>query len=137
MIKIDDAFYEKSSGLKSIQRKIEKFFNSKTLRTANKIFVANQNTKNEVKKFYNLSEKKIFIMPNGIETEKFFSTKSNKKIIIFSGVMYYHRGLDILFDALPDVINQISQCGINIIRRWSRNEKITRYCKKKKIRKKY
>ena len=72
IIKIDDAFYEKSSGLKSIQRNIEKYFNSKTLKNADKVFVANENTKNQVKEFYGVQPEKIFIMPNGIETEKFF-----------------------------------------------------------------
>jgi glycogen synthase len=133
IIKIDDAFYEKSSGLKSIQRKIEKYFNSKTLKTANKIFVANQNTKNEVKNFYNLSEEKIFIMPNGIETEKFFSTKSNKKIIIFSGVMYYHRGLDILFNALPDVIKQIPDVELILLGDGPEMKKLQDIVKERKL----
>jgi glycosyltransferase involved in cell wall biosynthesis len=134
-IKIDDAFYEKSSGLKSIQRKIEKYFNSKTLKNANKIFVANQNTKNEVKKFYNVESEKIFIMPNGIETEKFFSVKTNKKRIIFSGVMYYHRGLDILFDALPKVINEIPDVELILLGVGPEMKKLQKIVQERKLEK--
>ena len=135
IIKIDDAFYEKSSGLKSIQRKIEKYFNSKTLKCANKIFVANENTKNEVKKIYGVSLEKIFIMPNGIETEKFFSANKNKKIIIFSGVMYYHRGLDILFDALPKVIKEIPEVNLILLGEGPEIKKLQKIVKEEKLEK--
>jgi len=136
IIKIDDAFYGKSSGLKSIQRKIEKYFNSKTLKSANKIFVANENTKNKVKKFYGVSSEKMFIMPNGIETEKFFSTNNNKKkIIIFSGVMYYHRGLDILLDALSKVIKEIPEVELLLLGEGPEMSKLQRIVKEKKLEK--
>lgn len=42
VIKIDDAIYEKSHGIKSIQRRIEKYFNKKALRGASKILVLNE-----------------------------------------------------------------------------------------------
>ena len=135
IIKIDDAFYEKSSGLKSIQRKIEKYFNSKTLKSADKIFVANENTKNAVKKFYGVSIEKMLIMPNGIETEKFFSINNNQKIIIFSGVMYYHRGLDILFDALPKVIEEIPEMKLVLLGEGPERGKLQKIVKEKKLEK--
>ena len=37
IVKIDDAVYEKSTGLKSIQRKIERTLSSKTLKKSSKI----------------------------------------------------------------------------------------------------
>ena len=114
-IKIDDAFYEKSSGIKSLQRKIEKFYNSKTLRSATKIFVANESTKQEVNQYYNVPLEKIKIIPNGIETGKFFSKKSVSKTIVFSGVMYHHRGIDILLEALPEIINKIPQAELLLL----------------------
>src|SRR3972149_3020920 len=46
IIKIDDAIYEKSKGLKSIQRRIEKIINLKTLRKASSILVSNEGTHN-------------------------------------------------------------------------------------------
>jgi glycosyltransferase involved in cell wall biosynthesis len=135
IIKIDDAFYEKSSGLKSIQRKIEKYFNSKTLKNANKVFVANENTKNKVKKFYGVSSEKMFIMPNGIETEKFFSTNINKKTIIFSGVMYHHRGLDILLDALSKVIKEIPEVELLLLGEGPEMSKLQSIVKERKLEK--
>ena len=135
IIKIDDAFYEKSSGLKSIQRNIEKYFNSKTLKNADKVFVANENTKNQVKEFYGVQPEKIFIMPNGIETEKFFSTDMNTKTIIFSGVMYYHRGLDILFDALPTVIKEIPEVELLLLGEGPEMAKLQNIVKENKLEK--
>ena len=44
IVKIDDAIYERSTGIKSLQRKIEKIINSKTLRTATKVLVSNNDT---------------------------------------------------------------------------------------------
>ena len=45
IVKIDDAVYQKAKGIKSIQRKIEKIYNTKTLQNATKVLVSNQNTK--------------------------------------------------------------------------------------------
>jgi len=135
IIKIDDAFYEKSSGLKSIQRKIEKYYNSKTLKNANKIFVANKNTKKEVEKYYNISPEKMFIMPNGIESEKFYTTNTNKKIIIFSGVMYFHRGLDILFHTLPKIIKEVPDVELILLGGGPEMEKLEKIGKQMKLEK--
>jgi glycosyltransferase involved in cell wall biosynthesis len=97
IIKIDDAVYEKSSGLKSIQRKIETLYNSKTLQKATRILVSNQETKKIVSSHYNVSPDIISIVPNGIEINQFFTKNLSSKRVIFSGVMYYHRGLDVLY----------------------------------------
>ena len=45
IVKIDDAVYEKSTGLKSIQRRVEKLLSAKTLNKSSKILVANNETK--------------------------------------------------------------------------------------------
>ena len=41
IVKIDDAIYEKAKGIKKIQRRIEKMYNSKTLQNADKVLVMN------------------------------------------------------------------------------------------------
>jgi glycogen(starch) synthase len=135
IIKIDDAFYEKSSGLKSIQRKIEKNINSKTLKNANKIFVANENIKKEVKEFYNIPSEKMFIMPNGIESDKFFTMNTHKKIIIFSGVMYFHRGLDILFNTLPKIIREVPDVELILLGEGPEMKKLQKIVKQMKLEK--
>jgi glycosyltransferase involved in cell wall biosynthesis len=106
IIKIDDAIYEKATGLKSIQRKIEKMYNSKTLQNASKILVSNEGTKLLVSEYYNVSTKKISIIPNGVDLSTFYS-KEPRKQIIFSGVMYYHRGIDILLQSVKQIIKII------------------------------
>ena len=108
IVKIDDAVYEKATGLKSIQRRIEKMLSSKTLKKSTKILVANQETKDIVNKFYQVPTEKISIMPNGIDTKLFYTNKTKKsKIVLFSGVMYNHRGVDILLKSVPSVLKNI------------------------------
>ncbi len=112
IIKIDDAIYAKSKGLKSIQRKIEKIYNSKTLQESSKVLVMNKNTEELVEKYYNIKKDKISIVPNGVELKQFQSTTKRKKQIIFSGVMYGHRGLDLLMEAAPMIIKKHSDVQI-------------------------
>ena len=110
IVKIDDAVYEKSTGLKSIQRKFEKILSAKTLNKSSKILVANNETKEIVNEFYDVSPEKIEIMPNGIDTKIFHTSVIKKsKMILFSGVMYNHRGIDVLLNAAPTVIKKIPE----------------------------
>ena len=107
IVKVDDAIYEKAKGLKSLQRKIEKMINGKTLRTGTKVLVSNNDTKKIIIDEYNVSAKKISIIPNGVDLSMFNTTTKNPKKIIFAGAMYYHRGLDILLESIPLVIKEI------------------------------
>ena len=108
IVKVDDAIYEKSSGMKSIQRRIEKMINGKTLRNASNILVSNNNTLDVIIKEYNVAKEKISIVPNGVDLSKFnISKQKNPKKIVFAGAMYYHRGLDILLNAIPKIVKII------------------------------
>ncbi len=108
IIKIDDAVYAKSSGLKSIQRRIEKRFNSKSLAAATEILVLNENMKKLVSSFYKIPQEKISIWPNGVNLP-FFEVKNVRKErkVAFLGVMYYHRGLEVLLEAASKVVNSL------------------------------
>ena len=108
IVKVDDAVYEKSSGIKSLQRKIEKMISSRALKSASSILVVNEKTKKIMSSYYNLSEDKIKIVPNGVDLSFFKSEKKDPKKIVFSGVMYHHRGLDILLEAAPKIVEKIS-----------------------------
>ena len=108
IIKIDDAVYEKASGLKNIQRKIEKAYNSRTLQNADKVLVMNEYTKKLVNNYYRVPIEKISIVTNGTNLKKFYTKKDIRKTIIFSGVMYHHRGIDILLDSVPNVVKKIN-----------------------------
>ncbi len=108
IVKVDDAIYEKASGIKLLQRKIEKMINGKTLRSGTKILVSNNDTKKIVIDEYGVKSEKISIIPNGVDLSLFSTaTKKNPKKIVFAGAMYYHRGLDILLEAIPSVIRKI------------------------------
>ena len=105
MVKVDDAIYEKASGLKIIQRKIENMINSRTLQNASKVLVMNNETKKLVHEYYQVSLKNIAIIPNGVDLSIFTKTSTqDSKNIIFSGAMYHHRGLDVLIDAITKII---------------------------------
>jgi len=108
LIKIDDAIYGKAKGIKKIQRKIEKIYNSKTLQNADKVLVMNNFTKKLVNEYYNVSDNRISIVTNGTDLKKFYNSKENNKRVIFSGAMYHHRGIDILLDCASKVIDEIN-----------------------------
>ena len=108
IVKVDDAIYEKTSGIKSLQRKIEKMINGKTLRAGTKILVSNKDTKKIIIDEYGVKSEKISIIPNGVDLSLFdITSKKNPRKIVFAGAMYYHRGLDILLEAIPYIIKKI------------------------------
>ena len=115
IVKVDDAIYEKSSGLKSIQRIIEKIISSRSLSNASKILVSNNSTKEIMKSYYKIDNDKISIVPNGVDLEFFKSKNKDFKKIVFSGVMYHHRGLDVLLDAAPKIIEKIPEIKIILL----------------------
>jgi glycosyltransferase involved in cell wall biosynthesis len=108
IVKVDDAIYEKAFGIKSLQRKIEKMINGKTLRAGTKILVSNKDTKKIIIDEYGVKSEKISIIPNGVDLSLFdITSKKNPRKIVFAGAMYYHRGLDILLEAIPYIIKKI------------------------------
>ena len=108
LIKIDDAIYEKAKGIKKIQRKIEKMYNSKTLQNADKVLVMNDFTKKIVNEYYSVADNRISIVTNGTDLEKFYNSRENNKRVIFSGAMYHHRGIDVLLNCVSEVIDEIN-----------------------------
>ena len=112
IVKIDDAVYQKTTGLKSIQRKIEKAYNSKALKQSSLVLVPNPETKTVVENFYGVNSDKISFLPNGVDLSKFTKSNLNSKRIIFSGAMYHHRGLDMLLNTLPSVLQKISDLEV-------------------------
>lgn len=106
--KVDDAVYEKSSGLKSIQRRIEKILNARSLRSSARLLVSNEGTVDIVSNVYGIPKEKIAVVPNGIDVS-FFKTKNlnREQKVVFSGAMYYHRGLDILLEAATEIVKKL------------------------------
>ena len=115
IVKIDDAVYQKARGIKSIQRKIEKIYNTKTLQNATRVLVSNQNTKDLVNSFYTIPINNISITPNGVDLSRYHSDNIRSKEIIFSGAMYDHRGIDMLLNAVPNIIKQIPDAKVILL----------------------
>jgi glycosyltransferase involved in cell wall biosynthesis len=134
IVKIDDAFYEKASGLKALQRRFEKRSSSSTLKDATEILSLNEEMRKAVSVYYNISESKIFVMPNGIDIPFFDLPKSKREQkVVFSGVMYYHRGLDVLMDAVPSVINKIPWAKFILLGEGPEMQRLRQIADEKKI----
>ena len=134
IVKVDDAIYEKSSGIKSLQRKIEKMINGKTLRAGTKILVSNNETKKIIIDEYNVIQEKISIVPNGVNLSMFNITKKkNPKKVVFAGAMYYHRGLDVLLETIPLVIEKIPDAKFVLLGSGTEMDKLKEIVSKNKL----
>ena len=134
IVKIDDAIFQKSSGIKSIQRKIEKMVNGKILRSANYVLVANEETKKIVEKEYDVKTENMFIIPNGVDLSLFKKSEyRNQMKIIFTGAMYYHRGLDILLDSIPKIIMKFPDVKFVLIGNGAEMENLKQIVEEQKI----
>lgn len=134
-VKVDDPVYAKSTGIKSLQHRVEKISNGKALRNADKIFVVNESIKKIMIKEYKIDEEKIIVIPNGIDT-KFFKNKIKNKqnpILVFSGVMYYHRGIDVLLESISKVILKIPNIRVILLGDGPEMEKLKEITKKMKL----
>ena len=134
IVKVDDAIYEKASGIKSLQRKIEKMINGKTLRSGTKILVSNNETKKIIIDEYNVIQEKISIVPNGVDLSMFDITKKkNPKKVVFAGAMYYHRGLDVLLETIPLVIEKIPDAKFVLLGSGTEMDKLKEIVSKNKL----
>ena len=134
IVKVDDAIYEKASGIKSLQRKIEKMINGKTLRAGTKILVSNNETKKIIIDEYNVMQEKISIVPNGVDLSMFNITKKkNPKKVVFAGAMYYHRGLDVLLKTIPLVIEKIPDAKFVLLGSGTEMDKLKEIVSKNKL----
>ena len=134
IVKVDDAIYEKASGIKSLQRKIEKVINGKTLRAGTKILVSNNETKKIIIDEYNVMQEKISIVPSGVDLSMFNITKKkNSKKVVFAGAMYYHRGLDVLLKTIPLVIEKIPDAKFVLLGSGTEMDKLKEIVSKNKL----
>jgi len=108
---------------------------SRALKNASSILVVNENTKQIMSSYYNLPKEKIVIVPNGVDLLFFKSEKRDFKKIIFSGVMYHHRGLDVLLDAAPKIINKIPDVKFILLGNGPEMQKLQSIVQKKNLEK--
>ena len=64
-------------------------------------------------------------MPNGVDLSLFNSSKQkNPKKVVFAGAMYYHRGLDVLLEAIPKIIRKIPDAKFILLGNGNELEKL-------------
>jgi len=117
LVKVEDIAFEKPKGIvKKIQRGIEKGSNAKALNAADHVFVANDYVARQASELYGVSNGKISILPNGVNTDRFKPTRKEQgKTIVFTGVMYYHRGLDFLIEHAPKIIERNTDVKFRLV----------------------
>ena len=125
--------YQKATGVKSIQRKIEQIYNAKTLQNSTRVLVANQNTQDLVNSFYNVPMDKMSIISNGVDLSRYHSDNTHSKKIIFSGAMYAHRGIDMLLNAVPNIIKQVPDTKVILLGSGSEFESLKEISQQKNI----
>ncbi len=133
IIKVDDAVYEKSYGLKSLQRKIEKMISTRSLSKASKVLVSNLPSKEIMKSYYKIDEEKISIVPNGVDLSFFKTKKRDPNKIVFSGVMYHHRGLDVLLEASPKIVKEVPETKLVLLGDGPEMKKLKEIVKQKNL----
>jgi glycosyltransferase involved in cell wall biosynthesis len=108
--------------------------NGKTLRSGTKVLVSNNETKKIVIDEYNIMQKKISIVPNGVNLSMFnIIKKKNPKKVVFAGAMYYHRGLDVLLQTIPLVIKKIPDVKFVLLGSGSEMEKLKKMVSENKL----
>ena len=73
------------------------------------------------------------IISNGIDLSKLFTSEHKSKNIIFTGVMYHHRGLDILLDSILEVVENHNDVKFIFIGNGPEKEKLEKIVIDKKI----
>ena len=110
--------------------------NGKTLRSGTKILVSNNDTKKVIINEYNVKSENISVVPNGVDLSLFKTNiKKNPEKIVFTGAMYYHRGLDILLEAIPSVIKIIPNAKFVLLGSGGEVDKLKKVVSDKKLEK--
>jgi glycosyltransferase involved in cell wall biosynthesis len=77
-------------------------------------------TVDELTELYEINEKKIHVIYNGVDVQKFkprpdraelrrdFGLEAEKKIVLFVGRLYHRKGLEILLRSIPPVLQEFS-----------------------------
>ncbi len=95
-----------------------RIFEEKMLEKANKIIAVSHFTKRELLDYYNVPERKIRVIHNGVDTKKFQPAKDKRKIkselgfnpddlaIVSVGRLYARKGLFTLIESMPAVVKR-------------------------------
>jgi glycosyltransferase involved in cell wall biosynthesis len=114
IVRVDDLFLEPPTGslLKRVYKRFEGYLNSRTLRNADFVITVTEGLRKIAVDHHGVSPQKTEVIPNGVRVGKFEAAKGDKirekldlspeaDVIVFTGALYRHRGIELLLRALP------------------------------------
>ena len=96
-------------------------YEKKLMKRSDALIAVSKYTVNELTELYGINEKKIHVIYNGVDVEKFkprpnraelrreFGLEEDKKFVLFVGRLYHRKGLEILLHSIPAVLKQVSK----------------------------
>ena len=93
-------------------------FEKKLMKRSDALIAVSRYTVNELVELYGINEKKIHVIYNGVDVEKFkprpnkeelrreFGLEEDKRIVLFVGRLYHRKGLEILLNSIPPVLKE-------------------------------
>jgi glycosyltransferase involved in cell wall biosynthesis len=106
---------------------------TRSLSKASKVLVSNLPSKEIMKSYYKIDEERISIVPNGVDLSFFKTKKRDPNKIVFSGVMYHHRGLDVLLEAAPKIVKEVPDTKLVLLGEGPEMNKLKEIAKQKKL----
>ena len=95
-------------------------YEKKLMKRSDALIAVSKYTVNELTELYGINEKKIYVIYNGVDVEKFkprpniaelrreFRLEENKKVVLFVGRLYHRKGLEILLRSIPPILKEFS-----------------------------
>jgi len=95
-------------------------YEKKLMNRSDALIAVSKYTFSELTELYGIDEKKIFVIYNGVDINKFkprvnkaelkreFSLEEKQKTVLFVGRLYHRKGLEILLHSIPPVLQEFS-----------------------------
>ena len=95
-------------------------YEKKLMKRSDALIAVSKYTVDELTELYGIDEKKIHVIYNGVDVQKFkpkpnkaelrreFGLEKEKKIVLFVGRLYHRKGLEILLRSIPPVLQEFS-----------------------------
>lgn len=96
-------------------------FEKKLMHRSDALIAVSKYTVKELTELYGINKKKIYVIYNGVDVEKFkprpnriklrqeFGLDKDKKIVLFVGRLYHRKGLEILLHSIPSVLKEFDK----------------------------
>jgi glycosyltransferase involved in cell wall biosynthesis len=99
---------------------ILRLYEKKLMNRSDALIAVSKYTVNELTNLYGINQKKIHVIYNGVDVERFkprpnktelrqdFGLDPNEKIVLFVGRLYHRKGLETLLQSVPPVLKEVS-----------------------------